>query len=178
MRSALVRMRSAAEPRPDDAAGQWQVRYGDGPYATDYLRRAAAAYTGRFMASAGDEVPAFVSMDLDGEPLRGGRRYLLRFDADEPPPVKGFWSLACCADPAPGGEGHCRSRIGSEDGLTLGLDGSLSIYIESLPPAGRELRWNWLPAPDGEFSLVLRLFWPLGELRERRWSPPAVTRIG
>ncbi|HEY2503489.1 MAG TPA: hypothetical protein VGI68_19280 [Mycobacterium sp.] len=33
---------------------------------------------------------------------------------------------------------------------------------------------NWLPAPDGDFSLYLRAYWPEAEILEGRWTPPAV----
>jgi hypothetical protein len=46
-------------------------------------------------------------------------------------------------------------------GLVTNADGSITIYIQPTPPAGR-LRPNWLPAPRGEFDLLLRVYGPEG----------------
>jgi hypothetical protein len=168
---------AAAHAQRDEPAGQWRARYAGGPYRTDYLGRAAAAYGRMLGASASDEVAALVTEDLDGEPLSGERSYLLHFEADRPPPVHGFWSLAAYDEGPPAPGSRFRSLIGDADGLTIGLDGSLSIHIQGDPPPEPERRANWLATPPGAFRLVLRLFWPIGEVLERRWSPPAVTRV-
>ena len=36
---------------------------------------------------------------------------------------------------------------------------------------------NWLPAPDGPFSLYIRAYWPLKPIAEGRWTPPAVVPV-
>ncbi len=46
--------------------------------------------------------------------------------------------------------------------------------IELKPGADREA--NWLPAPDGPFYLVLRLYLPEQQVLAGNWSPPALTR--
>jgi hypothetical protein len=33
---------------------------------------------------------------------------------------------------------------------------------------------NWLPAPDGDFSLYIRAYWPLEPIQQGQWTPPAV----
>jgi hypothetical protein len=33
---------------------------------------------------------------------------------------------------------------------------------------------NWLPAPKGPFSVMLRVYWPKQELIDARWNPPAI----
>ena len=42
-------------------------------------------------------------------------------------------------------------------------------------PAGREA--NWLPAPAGEFSLMLRLYLPTDDVLAGRWTPPSIERV-
>jgi hypothetical protein len=166
LRRGLARVRAAAAEVPlEETAGHWSVRYGLATSGTDHLRRAAAACVGQFSSRAADEVEAMVTRDATGEPLSGEHAYRLRFD-DQPPPVRGFWSLSCGA-----------ASIGDADGLTMGTDGSLTLSIQPEPPGAREPRSNWLRVPRGEFALVLRLFWPADDVLERRWSPPAVTRI-
>ena len=61
-------------------------------------------------------------------------------------------------------------------GLAYGADGSLDLYVGSVAPAGLET--NWLPAPAGEFSLILRLYLPDAEILDGRWLPPAIERLG
>lgn len=52
-------------------------------------------------------------------------------------------------------------------------DGSLTLYIGAQPPRCGDIP-NWLPAPDNEFSLLLRAYWPTAEILDGRWTPPAV----
>ncbi len=41
-------------------------------------------------------------------------------------------------------------------------DGSLTLYIQKDSP-GAEKESNWLPAPNGQIYLVMRLYWPKTE---------------
>jgi hypothetical protein len=47
----------------------------------------------------------------------------------------------------------------SRDDLKYGEDGSLTLYIQHASPS-KKLKANWLPTPEGEFNLALRLYWP------------------
>ncbi len=47
-----------------------------------------------------------------------------------------------------------RYSVGGRPGLLPNADGSIAIYIRSTAPAGHES--NWLPAPAGNFKLMLR----------------------
>jgi hypothetical protein len=33
---------------------------------------------------------------------------------------------------------------------------------------------NWLPAPEGNFRMSMRLYVPKAEILEGKWTPPAV----
>ncbi|CEM01034.1 unnamed protein product, partial [Vitrella brassicaformis CCMP3155] len=35
---------------------------------------------------------------------------------------------------------------------------------------------NWLPAPKGVFSIVLRLYWPKQSVVDGLWTPPPLVR--
>jgi hypothetical protein len=53
-------------------------------------------------------------------------------------------------------------------------DGSLTFYIQKDSP-GEALENNWLPAPDGPFYAVLRLYGPGATALQGEWvSPPLV----
>ena len=54
-----------------------------------------------------------------------------------------------------------------------GEDGSLTLYIQKETPGG-EMENNWLPAPDGPFYMVLRLYGPEPEALEGKWTPPVL----
>jgi hypothetical protein len=60
-------------------------------------------------------------------------------------------------------------------------DGSLTIYVQKDSP-GKDKESNWLPAPNGEIYMVMRLYWPKTEAPsilpagEGTWAPPAVAR--
>jgi hypothetical protein len=164
LRRGLECLRGAAAHPPVETAGHWRVRYGLVASGTDHLDRAAAACVGQFSSRAADEVEAVISRDADGRPLSGEHAYRLRF-ADQPPPVRGFWSLS-----------SGRACVGDADGLTIGTDGSLTLALQPDPPTDRTPCANWLPVPRGEFSLALRLYWPAADVLERRWAPPPVVR--
>ncbi|WP_428841137.1 DUF1214 domain-containing protein [Bradyrhizobium pachyrhizi] len=38
-------------------------------------------------------------------------------------------------------------------------DGSLTLYFQNESP-GADKESNWLPAPKGDFVLMLRMYWP------------------
>ncbi len=166
---ASVRRRAATIM--GDRQGQWHIEYRRGDFGTDYLSRAAAACAPVRPEIPDDALPALTRTDAEGRPLSGRHRYLLRFGRDVAPPVHGSWALTTHAAL------EDRSiSLGDGDGLTLDDDGSLPILIQHDRPE-RARRSNWLPAPSGDFTLVLRLFWPREEALTRRWTPPAVARI-
>ncbi len=168
-----VAVRAVAARTPGERVGPWRVSYDGGRYGSDYLRRAGVACAGTGAQPAADELPAVLETDAEGRPLTGGERYVLRFAPDATPPVNGFWSLTTYAvdDPA-----SSWNSTGDLRGLTLDHDGSLPIHIQHSRPA-RARRANWLPAPAGRFTVVLRLYWPREEALRGEWSPPTVTRL-
>jgi hypothetical protein len=153
-----------------------------GSYGTDYLGRARLAEE-----TLGTQVPAqAVYFDARGAqsgptttPLIGTHSYEIRFPADELPPhgSDGFWSItlynaagSLAANPIG------RYSIGDETpGLVRGKDGSLTIVVSVSRPA--EATANWLPAPTGAFSLVLRVYDPTPQVLDGSWSPPVIKAV-
>ena len=39
----------------------------------------------------------------------------------------------------------------------------------------RKLENNWLPSPNGEFYMLLRLYWPTEEWNSGKWVKPEIT---
>jgi hypothetical protein len=165
MKRGREAVRAAAARPAGERVGAWRVSYDFGRYGGDYLRRAAAARGGLGAEPATDELPAVLETDADGRPLTGRARYVLRFPADAVPPANAFWSLTTGA-----------GSTGDLQGLKLDADGSLPIHIQHGAP-DEQRRCNWLPAPAQRFDVVLRLYWPGEEALQRRWAPPAVTRL-
>jgi len=54
-------------------------------------------------------------------------------------------------------------------------DGGLTLYIQNESP-GKDKETNWLPAPEGAFSTVLRIYWPKAEALEGQWTPPPLKK--
>ncbi len=115
-----------------------------GTYGTDYYHRAAVAYAGLGANTIEDAVYPSAFTDSDGKPFSSDNRYVLHFNKDEIPPVRGFWSLTMynekqllAANPID------RYAIGDRDKLAFNPDGSLDLYIQ------RES-----PGKDKEFELA------------------------
>jgi hypothetical protein len=58
-------------------------------------------------------------------------------------------------------------------------DGSVDIYLQHASP-GKDRESNWLPAPDKEFNVTLRMYWPTDKapsIIDGSWKPPVVARV-
>jgi hypothetical protein len=153
-----------------------------GSYGTDYLERARLA-----AETLGTQVPAqavyfAASRARSGTTttaLAGTRSYEIRFPAEDLPPhgSDGFWSITLynaagflAANPIG------RYSIGDETpGLVRGAGGSLTIVVSASRPSETDV--NWLPAPTGAFSLVLRVYDPTPQVLDGSWSPPVIQAI-
>jgi len=156
----------------------WAVAYDLGRCGANYRVRASAARMGLGANLARDEIEFIGRVDHESELLTGRHAYVMHFDYDELPPVRSFWSLTMynerrlfVSNPID------RFAIGDRDPLVYDDDGSLDISIQNGHP-GADRGPNWLPAPAGSFSLVLRLYRPNQSILEGTWVPPRVTRIG
>ena len=57
------------------------------------------------------------------------------------------------------------------DQFLIADDGSLTFYIQKDSP-GKDLESNWLPALDGPFYAVLRLYGPEQSVLDGEWTNP------
>ncbi len=53
------------------------------------------------------------------------------------------------------------------DELVFNADGSLTLTLSSREPADATASANWLPAPDGQFALLVRTYVPTEPILER-----------
>ena len=153
-----------------------------GNFGTDYYLRLETAEIGLLANDAREALYIGCFMDEHGEPLVGGRKYVLHFDKDQIPPVRQFWSLTMYTHPAGFLTESSTNRyaIGSlTPGLKYNEDGSVDIYIQRESP-GVDKESNWLPTtPPGElFRIIQRLYNPKGQILNGLWKPPAIKRVG
>ena len=114
----------------------------------------------RILALFADEaLYAMAHFDADCQPLNGAGDYTLRFEAHELPPARAFWSVTLYdADRFLFANPLRRHALGDRSPeMQYGADGSLTLYISATAPAQCS---QWLPAPEGRFYLVLRLYHP------------------
>jgi hypothetical protein len=60
--------------------------------------------------------------------------------------------------------------------LRKDADGSLTLYVGAKSP-GADKESNWLPAPDGHFSLYMRAYWGQQGILDGSWKPPVIRKI-
>lgn len=139
---------------------------------TSALARAARAYAGMGAPMREDLLTFLCDRDESGRPLLGSHRYRIRFPPEGAPPVHDFWWLSAWP---PASFDH-RHGIGDRNDLALEQDGSLEILAQSAPPERTHIA-NWLPAPEGEMSLTMRLYSPRDAALTRTWRMPPVERL-
>jgi hypothetical protein len=166
----------AAPPPPRLENGWHSLRERLGTYGADYLRRAQIANVALGIAHPEDAVFPITATDGDGSRLNGAHRYVLRFESGGLPPVEALWSLAMYdMDQVLVDNPIDRYALGDRDELELGEDGSLEIAIQQQSPNGSNA--NWLPAPEGDFNLMLHMYWPSQRVLDGSWVIPAVQRV-
>ncbi|MDV6224851.1 DUF1254 domain-containing protein [Nitratireductor aquimarinus] len=143
-----------------------------------YLQRAMGAMGGLYGNTAIEALYPSYQMDAEGQPFDASKnRYTVRMKKGDLPPVDAFWSLTMydansrLLVPNP----LDRYLINSAmlDQLKAEQNGDIVLYLQKDSP-GPERESNWLPAPDGPFAAVLRLYLPKEEALSGRWRPPAI----
>lgn len=141
----------------------------------DYLIfRSMGALLGIYGNSSEEAMYASQQTGPDGMVLDGRKRWMLRFEPGQLPPVTEFWSLTMYNLPERLLVENSLNRYSIGDrtpGLRFGEDGSLEIYIQSENP-GTDRESNWLPAPAGPFFFVARLYGPKDVALQGAWTLP------
>lgn len=164
-------------PDPKSSINGWGVNYHLGDYGTNYQTRAFVAVGGLGANLPEDAIYPSTSVDADGKQLNGANNYVMHFEKGQTPPVNAFWSLTMY-DP----KGYMiknpinRNVIGDRSNLKQNADGSTDIYIQVKSP-GKDKESNWLPAPEGDFNVLLRLYWPKKEMTNGTWKIPAIQLV-
>jgi hypothetical protein len=147
----------------------------------NYLYRYAGANMGIFGNSAEEANYIGYFVDKNNQPVDASKHdYTLHFDKGALPPADAFWSLTMYDGrnkllvDNPLNRYLINSRMLSD--LKLDADGGLTLYIQNKAPA-KELESNWLPAPNGPFYGVLRLYLPKPEVNSGQWKMPLLTPV-
>jgi len=148
-----------------------------GVYGTNYLNRSLITWYGLGANRPEDAVyPTAEGPELIKK-FNGANRYVMRFEKGQLPPVNGFWSITMYDQsyffvPNP----INRYNVSSRSKFKANPDGSIDVYVQNESP-GKDKEANWLPAPKGEFVLMMRLYWPKEKppsILDGTWKPPVV----
>ncbi|OMF54179.1 hypothetical protein BK139_19430 [Paenibacillus sp. FSL R5-0490] len=161
-------------PRIDNG---WFVLSDLGTYGDEFLKRAYIAFSG--LGINVDEESTFFRTFTDdqGNQLNGKNKYILHFNEDQLPPVEAFWSVTLYGPDfylVPN-EISRYSIADHTQGLEYNNDGSLDIYIQKDRPINHES--NWLPAPEGDFNLVVRMYQPAAKVLNGTYEVPGVKLV-
>jgi len=160
----------------------WQVTKGLGEYGTDYMKRAVVAAFGWPANVEQDAVYPYTTVDSKGETLNGVNNYTITFAKGQTPPVDGFWSFTMYMID----KGWWfvpnelnKFTVSMRDNPKFNADGSLTLYFQHDSP-GADKEANWLPAPEGDFIPMLRMYWPKEKspsILDGTWMPPPVVKV-
>ena len=147
-------------------------------WGTDYVNRAATSKSNMYDNQPEETKYIYTDDDSQGKQLNGKNTYTVTFAKGQVPPVRGFWSLTLYNDlhffnPNP----LKRYSLGTKNKtLKFSDDGSLTLYASAKSP-GKDKESNWLPAPEGTFSLYMRAYWADKAILDGSWLPPKITRM-
>jgi hypothetical protein len=162
----------------------WSITKGLGTYdPSTYMKRAVVAAFGWPANQERDAVYPNTEKDSTGQKLSGANKYTLTFAKDATPPVNAFWSFTMYMIdqgwwfvPNP----LNRFTVSMRDNPKFNPDGSLTLYFQNESP-GADKEANWLPAPKGDFVLMLRMYWPKEaspSILNGTWKVPPVIKTG
>ncbi|MEJ2816332.1 DUF1254 domain-containing protein [Caulobacter sp. CCG-8] len=170
------------------AGGGWQRQENGGAWGTDWFGRAQAAVIYIYVNDFHEAVYFVRGTDAKGALLQGRYTYAVTFPKGGLPPVDrargGFWSLSMYDQdyyfltPSPNGRNNLGTVNLDADELVFNADGSLTLTLSNREPADPAARANWLPAPAGQFALLVRTYVPTEAILSGAYVLPEVTRAG
>ncbi|CAN5393423.1 DUF1254 domain-containing protein [soil metagenome] len=150
------------------------------PLGDNYLYRMAGAALGIYGNSKDEALYPSTDVDAAGAPLTGANNYIYRFAPNQLPPVNAFWSLTMYQLPQSLLVDNPIQRYLINSPMLPSLvqdpDGGYTLAIQHQSP-GPAKEANWLPAPEGPFRLVLRLYWPKPDALNGTWKAPRPEKV-
>jgi len=147
----------------------------------NYLYRYIGAKLGLYGNSKQDALYLAYFVDASHQPLDASKlSYELHFAKGDLPPTKAFWSLTMY-------DGKTQFLVANPlkryllNSTTLksykyGADGSLTMYVSHTDP-GPTKQANWLPAPEGPFYVVFRVYLPGETVLDATWKKPPMQPV-
>ena len=169
---SVASLASTAEKREG-----WDYVRGLDDFGFNYALRALVA--GPYLGGQGEREAVYPIRytDAAGETLSGEHAYVLDFASA--PPNDAFWSLTMYDAKTKMliDNQIDRYKVGSDTpGLTVAADGRFSIPMSATKPEG-EFSANWLPAPSGEFYVILRIYQPGDPVISGQWQLPQLEKV-
>jgi hypothetical protein len=160
------------------AGNGWNRSTNNAQWGFDYYNRTSTARSNMFDNKPNETQYFYTDFDSTGQALEGKSSYSVTFPKGEVPPVEGFWSLTLYNDKHLFHANDLRRySLGTKNKtLQFNADGSLTLYAGANSP-GADKESNWLPAPDGPFSLYIRAYWGKKAILDGSWMPPAIKRM-
>lgn len=160
------------------AGNGWNRSTNNAQWGIDYYNRTGTAKSNMFDNRPTETQYFYTDNDGAGAQLNGSGSYEITFAPGQEPPVNGFWSLTLYNDK------HLfhpndlkRYSLGTKNkNLKRNADGSLTLYIGAKSP-GADKQVNWIPAPDGHFSLYVRAYWGKEGILNGSWQPPVIRKV-
>ena len=160
------------------AGNGWNRSANNAEWGFDYLMRTSTARSNMFDNRPSETQYFYSDNDSQGVQLEGKNLYAVTFSKGQLPPVKGFWSMTIY------NEYHIfevndlnRYSLGTKNkNLQFNPDGSLTLYASTKFP-GEDKETNWLPAPEGTFSLYIRCYWGEEAILDGSWIPPKIEQM-
>lgn len=146
----------------------------------NYLFRMSGAFLGIYGNSKEEAVYPTYYVDKNGEKLNGKNKYILKFPKGQLPPANSFWSLTMYDQPASLLVANPLNRYLLNSTMLpqfkIDSDGGLTFFIQADSP-GKNKESNWLPAPKGDFALIMRLYWPKEAALNGSWKQPDLKKL-
>jgi hypothetical protein len=169
-----------------DVGNGWQRQQDGGVWGSDWFGRAQAGVI-YIMVNDHHEAIYFIrGTDAKGTLLEGRNTYTMTFPKDALPPMDrprgGFWSLTMydkdyfMLPNSPNGRTNIGTVSLDANELKFASDGSLTITISNAEPKDTAARANCLPAPDGQFALIVRAYVPTEPVQDGSYRLPNVER--
>ena len=151
----------------------WRSTPNGAQWGTDYLSRLATAKSNIFENTPNETKYFYRDLDAKGQQLFGKNAVSITFPKGQLPPVKGFWSITLYNDKHFFYPNALKQySLGTKNkNMKYNEDGSLTLYFGAKSP-GKERESNWLPAPDGKYSLYIRTYWADESVLSGKWLPP------
>jgi hypothetical protein len=171
-----------------DAGNGWQRQENGGVWGSDWFGRAQAAVIYIMVNDHREAIYFIRGSDAEGALLEGRNTYTMTFAKDALPPMDqsrgGFWSLTMydkdyfMLTNSPNGRTNIGTVSLDANELKFAADGSLTIAIAHSQPNDEVARANWLPAPEGQFALIVRAYVPTEAVQNGNYKLPNVERAG